>query len=759
MEEKLPPACAFAISVLAEYKHDPDTVPEEAIEAAQEHVAICPRCKETSHTPTTATTTMPPKKKRSQKTASSSNGNQSTLPTAFQDASSLSDIVKQTGVQQPPLSATATSQEQSVATIGDDGLVSDSDTLGCQQCRALFPEYIKALGSGQNVVLLYPELQEHLLTCESGCLMLLELLLQEAKETRKHSHSPVYNPFKVIGWELTGFFRSGQIPMSSKALAYGTLMLLLIAASLSAFLVFFIDHQPPAHLLPTPDGIGLSDGLKIFDACNAIGYQDKRDAAQAMQNADFSRAGNLLTSAISTTQADTTGCNGAEAAIYHEDLQVRLSKRPFESVVVSFDSGPGNVDPQSGTDRHTLYAADTQELIGAYISQQLYNKDQLQTPGAPLLYLVLANTTGEESGALQIANTVVDLAQATDYQRFGLQAQGTHPLLGILGFGPSSLAQVVLPTMCRAGIPLIAPSATGQFVIDQINQISLYHHCTPGFSFVRISADDTTQSSLAAGFAYTKLNAQNVAIFYDPSNPSSKGSAQSFIDNFTTNSDAHIVAQEAVTASALQNPNEQKQALSNDVQAALQDALRSDPRPEIIFAPLPTSAVTVLGQAIAHLPQGKQPILLTGGGFVQPTALQKLVQWARQNQLTLPPLYATEAAAAQPSSSSTWQKQFYGSFCRSFATPGSFCSGATVLDQGALLFGDSIRLITRGIGSMTDKSKLPSRQQFVQRISSDQFIGVSSLVTLQAQNNVITSTTLHPVVLGIQQDGSVQIAG
>jgi hypothetical protein len=164
MEEKLPPAGAFAVSVLAEYKHDPDTVPEEAIEAAQEHVATCPRCKETSHTPTTATTTTPPKKKRSRKTASSSNGNQSTLPIAFQDASSLSDIVKQTGVQQPPLSATATSQEQSVATIGDDGPVSDSESLSCQQCRALFPEYIKAMDSGQNVVLLYPELQEHLLT-------------------------------------------------------------------------------------------------------------------------------------------------------------------------------------------------------------------------------------------------------------------------------------------------------------------------------------------------------------------------------------------------------------------------------------------------------------------------------------------------------------------------------------------------------------------------------------------------------------------
>lgn len=303
MEEKLPPACAFAISVLAEYNQDPDAVPEEAIEAAQEHVATCPRCKETSHSPTTITT--PRKKKRLRKAASSSNGNHLTSQTP----SSPSGTADQKGVQQTPLSVTATSQKQSVATVRDDGPSAEAGTLSCLQCRELFPEYVEAMDSGQNVALLYPELQEHLVTCKSGCLMLLELLLQDAKKAHKHPRSPVHNPFKVIGWELTGFFRSGQIPMSTKALAYGTLMLLLIVASLSGLLISFIDHHTPAYLLPTPDGIGLSDGLKIFDACNGAGYQDKHDAAQAMQNADFSRADSLLTSAVSTTQTDTTGCN------------------------------------------------------------------------------------------------------------------------------------------------------------------------------------------------------------------------------------------------------------------------------------------------------------------------------------------------------------------------------------------------------------------------------------------------------------------
>src|SRR5579864_8634099 len=44
IDEQLPPACAFAVSVLEERDLDPDSVPEEAVEAAQHHMATCPRC-------------------------------------------------------------------------------------------------------------------------------------------------------------------------------------------------------------------------------------------------------------------------------------------------------------------------------------------------------------------------------------------------------------------------------------------------------------------------------------------------------------------------------------------------------------------------------------------------------------------------------------------------------------------------------------------------------------------------------------------
>ncbi len=44
IDQHLPPACAFAISVLVERDMDPDAVPEEAVEAAQHHLVTCVRC-------------------------------------------------------------------------------------------------------------------------------------------------------------------------------------------------------------------------------------------------------------------------------------------------------------------------------------------------------------------------------------------------------------------------------------------------------------------------------------------------------------------------------------------------------------------------------------------------------------------------------------------------------------------------------------------------------------------------------------------
>jgi len=775
-KEKLPPACAFAISVLTEYDLDPDAVPEEAVEAAQQHVTTCIRC---LSNPTIDTAPGKKKKVYREQAVVSSNLAQIEVetPRDFETSPRIPAAQQTAQTAQRSLVPLATASvpaasEPSPHPLPEPSLASStasahSDTsdesLDCQQCRQLLPEYAEAMDSGQNVALLYPDVQEHLLNCEAGCLVLLDLFRQEAKANRKNRRRLVRNPFKVIGWEVSGFFRGGQVPISPRALSFGTLILLLLVASLSAYFAISWDdaryyHPVYIHTIPTPDGIGLSDGLKVYDACNATIYQDKRNAAQALQRGNLTRADALLSSAVNVV--DNTGCNSAEAAIYREDLRVRESGRPFGMVVVSFDSGPGNPDPQGGTDRHILYAAYTQELVGAFISQQQYNAIQMQTPGASLLYLVLANTAGVEDGALQVANAVAALSTTTDPQQFGLLANEKVPILAVLGLGPSRLAQVVLPVLCRAGVPLIAPTTTGLFIIDLLSQTSLYRHCTPGFAFVRFSPDDMAQSLLGSSYAYNQLQARNAAVFYDPSNPSSQGSAQGFISGFTRHSDAHIVAQETAVASGLLDANGRPQASREDLLAGLNDALQAKPRPDIIFAPLLANDVTTLAEAIAHLPSAQQPILMIGGEFVQPAALQGLVLWARKQQLTLPHIYVSLSSAARPPTDGDWQKQFYASFCTSFATPGSFCSGAAALDQGALLFADGIEMIARGVGAILPGIQFPTTPQLVQRISNEKFAGVSCYISLRFWDNVlVTSTSVEPVVLGLQGDGSIQIVG
>lgn len=776
-EERLPPACAFAISVLAERDVDPDAVPEEAVEAALHHMATCPRCVSAN-----AAGTTPRKKKKVRRGADQ--GDQAILQTLMAETTPL---VTEQAVQRQPASlaqtAHTTTAEKTASALPVTAAsmtlsplpttptpaqpasvaVLETEQSDCQQCRQLLPEYVEAMDSGQNVALLYPEVHEHLLSCEAGCLVLLDIFRQEMKATRKYRRRPVRDPFSVIGWEASGFFRGGHISMSPMALSYGTLMLLLLIASLSAYLgIQWNDaryHQPShVRLVPTPDGIGISDGLKVYDACNATSYREKRAAAQALQSGNATKADALLSSAMNAT--DTTGCNGAEAAIYREDVRVRQSGRAFGILVVSFDSGPGDANPQAGTDRHILYAAYTQELVGAFIGQQRYNNAQIQTDGAPLLYLVLANTTGIEQGALQIASTIATLATTHAPQNLGLLAKDSHPLIGVLGLGPSSLVQVALPTLCRAGVPLIAPTTTGLFIVNLLSQTSMYRRCTPGFAFIRFSPDDARQSQLAANYAYSQLHVRNAAIFYDPSNPSSQGSAQGFSESFSRYKKAHIVAQETIIASGLLDENGRPQASRADILAGLSDALQARPHPDLIFASLLTNDVITLAQAIAKLPQNQQPIVMIGGEFVQPAALQNLVQWTRQQQLTLPKVFVSLSSAVRQPGNDEWQKQFYASFCTSFATPGSFCSGAAALDQGALFFADGIELIARGVGRVSDISKFPTSAQLVQHISAEKFAGVSGPIALQLRANVlVTSTDTQPVILGIQDDGSIQIVG
>lgn len=847
--ERLPPACAFAVSVLTEYNVDPDAVPEEAVEAAQHHLNTCQRCigtqtaQKISHptetstqttlsstigTPGTSSTSSRKKKvsrdsfdvqerNHGSKIASVESKQSSLLsiptpeptlpitplPETIADPLTkapsninlpVADVSFNEAKANETRNGAADAPSASATTLSALDLLNvpmneATSSISCVQCRTKLKNYAEAMDNGENASELYPEIEEHLAGCESGCLILLDIYRQEAKATRKYRRRPVRNPFSAIAWETTGFFRGGQVPMSPMALSYGTLILLLLVASLSAFLGIRWDdaryYHPPVITLPTPDGVGISDGLNIYDACNTVSYNDKREAAQAMRSGNLATAQSLLKAAMNAPLADTTGCNGAEAAIYLQDLQVRQSGRAYGIVVVSFDSGTGDTNPRGGTDRHVLYAPYTQELIGAYIGQQQYNATQMKTAGAPLLYLVLANSTGTASGAMQIASDVVALKAGhmdglliTSPATSGTSAASVtpttsvttttattatptsaHSLLAVLGLGPDTLVQNILPVLCTTGVPLISPTATGQFLVNSLTQQSFYQHCAAGFSFIRFSPGDTQQSDLAANYAYKTLHVHKVALFYDPNAPSSMETAQNFQGVFV-NKKKHtqVVVQETAIDGSLLDANDQaSQAAHDALLAQLRDALAA--KPELIFAPLSTNDIIILAQAIAQLPQNQQPILMVGGTFVPPSSLQRIVQWARQQQLSLPRIFVTQSAVVH-SPAEGWQKQFYATLCTSFAASGNYCSGTASADQGALLFGDSIQMVTTALGPLTSTDAIPTTAQLVEKISKEQFAGVSGPVALHIDNSVVmVSTKAVPVLLGIQGDGSIQILG
>src|SRR6266567_9059703 len=231
-EDRLPPACAFAVSVLAERDLDPDAVPEEAVEAAQQHIATCARCSQAQvSSPVSAT----PRKKRKTRRVTATEYNEAASP----PQPTLENLLNQTSPYSveseipserqiaPPLQPINLPSTLPVSV--SSALVPQQEAIQgyitCQQCREMLPEYAEAMDSGENVALLYPEMHDHLMTCESGCLVLLDVFQQEAKTNRKFRRKPVRDPFRAMWWSLTGFFRSGQISMSPMALSYGVLIL------------------------------------------------------------------------------------------------------------------------------------------------------------------------------------------------------------------------------------------------------------------------------------------------------------------------------------------------------------------------------------------------------------------------------------------------------------------------------------------------------------------------------------------------------
>ncbi len=181
-EERLPPACAFAISVLEECKQDPEAVPEEAVEAAQQHITSCTRCRAAFTPPATDDTSR--KKKKGRRKAGSGYSNQS--GTLLDEST-------------PPQTGQMTQQQTVISIASQSTAIASVTTEGvfdCSQCRPVLVEYAEALESSLNVAVLYPEIHAHLQICDAGCPVLLELCRQEVKAASKKQRKLVRNPLR-----------------------------------------------------------------------------------------------------------------------------------------------------------------------------------------------------------------------------------------------------------------------------------------------------------------------------------------------------------------------------------------------------------------------------------------------------------------------------------------------------------------------------------------------------------------------------------
>src|SRR5579864_8812709 len=182
IDEQLPPACAFAVSVLVERDMDPDSVPEEAVEAAQQHLVTCVRC--LSSPPAIS----PPRKKKKRRPVEPEQDTflQPYSPAPFEEAAPLPEtpfpistaapVRRSASLPTTPLpartAAPATApQPKETAPPAHTAAPSpapsrlpaiNSGPMNCARCRQVMPEYAEAMDRGENVALLYPQVQEHL---------------------------------------------------------------------------------------------------------------------------------------------------------------------------------------------------------------------------------------------------------------------------------------------------------------------------------------------------------------------------------------------------------------------------------------------------------------------------------------------------------------------------------------------------------------------------------------------------------------------
>lgn len=241
---------------------------------------------------------------------------------------------------------------------------------------------------------------------------------------------------------------------------------------------------------PDKEFVGLSDGSVPFDYLRPDGTLKIRAATQLHQ-------GKLTDAYATLQQAAQSDVNDAEALIYLQDVQIRLSGKPCTVFVVATriieDSSEGVND---GRDN----------LQGAYVAQKEYDTTHPDTP----ICLYIANL-GVSSG--YEANVAQQLVNATT------AGHGTiKGLIGWPGLLDSPTSQSAVHLLGQAHLPIVSPDS-----YDQLQFIPNVFHVAP-------SRQD--QGRRAALYAEQVLHKTQAAIITDPADPYSRGLADGFVQRF-----------------------------------------------------------------------------------------------------------------------------------------------------------------------------------------------------------------------------------
>ncbi|HZR39723.1 MAG TPA: ABC transporter substrate-binding protein [Ktedonobacteraceae bacterium] len=332
---------------------------------------------------------------------------------------------------------------------------------------------------------------------------------------------------------------------------------------------------------PDKEYVGLSDGSIPFDYLRPDGSLKIRAASQLRQ-------GNISGARATLQQAVQNDVNDAEALIYLQNIQVRLSGKSCTIFVVVTriieDTSEG---VNNGRDN----------LQGAYTAQKEYNDTHPQTPIC-----------------LDIANIGTNLGyEPSVVQQLVKAAAANSTIKGLIGWpglldSPASLLAVHL--LEKAHLPIVSPDSC-----DEVQFVPDVFHIAP-------SSQD--QGRRAALYAEQTLQKSRALIITDPANPYSRSLAEGFLQRFEEDGKQIAAIQTYTTG------HTDARTLASD----LQNSLAS--KPDVIYFAGGTDEGIVL---LAQLRNDVSPLPLLGGD-----KLYSLVGYSEKAQPGLERLAITTAA-------------------------------------------------------------------------------------------------------------------